>query len=186
MFGAHAFWLHPWFVALAWWKLYGFPFDLRLWVAFIIHDIGYWGKSDMDGKDGETHPLLGAHIMRKLFGNMWGDFTLYHSRWYAHLANEPYSRLCVADKYALCLTPAIIYIPMVSLTGEIKEYMAIRKESKADGTHNHTNKWVWLKAVKAYVHNWVILHKNCIARDEGFDHDSTGSNSESTATGSSV
>jgi hypothetical protein len=23
--GAHSFFLHTWFVALAWWKLYGFP-----------------------------------------------------------------------------------------------------------------------------------------------------------------
>ena len=44
LFGAHAFWLHPWFVAAAWWKLYGFPWDPRLWVAFFLHDLGYFGK----------------------------------------------------------------------------------------------------------------------------------------------
>jgi hypothetical protein len=25
LFGAHCFFLHPWFVAAAWWRLYGFP-----------------------------------------------------------------------------------------------------------------------------------------------------------------
>ncbi len=32
LYGAHAFWLHPWFVAWGWWRLYGFPWDPRLWV----------------------------------------------------------------------------------------------------------------------------------------------------------
>ena len=40
LFGAHAFWLHPFFVAVAWTRLYGFPWDPRLWVAFFVHDLG--------------------------------------------------------------------------------------------------------------------------------------------------
>ena len=64
LFGAHCFFLHPWFVALAWWQLFGFPWDPRLWVAFFVHDLGYLGKPNMDGPEGETHPELGATIMR--------------------------------------------------------------------------------------------------------------------------
>jgi hypothetical protein len=71
LFGAHAFWLHPLFVAAAWWKLYGFPRDPRLWVAFFVHDIGYIGKPDMDGVKGESHPLLGARIMGAFDVLMW-------------------------------------------------------------------------------------------------------------------
>ncbi len=67
LFGAHCFFLHPFFVAWAWWKLYGFPWDPRLWAAFILHDIGYWGKPNMDGPEGETHPEVGARIMGRLF-----------------------------------------------------------------------------------------------------------------------
>src|SRR5258708_5910867 len=67
LFGAHQFLIHPWFVAAAWWKLYGFPFDPRLWVAFFVHDLGYWGKPNMDGAEGETHVELGANIMSALF-----------------------------------------------------------------------------------------------------------------------
>ena len=75
LFGAHAFWWHPAFVAMAWYKLYGWHYvtyktklspplvtslrDWRLWLAFVVHDWGYWGCSDMDGKQGEWHPLVG-------------------------------------------------------------------------------------------------------------------------------
>ena len=74
LFGAHALWLHPWFVAAAWWRLYGFPADPRLYAAFWLHDIGYLGCRDMDGPDGESHVELGAQVMEVLFGSEWGDF----------------------------------------------------------------------------------------------------------------
>lgn len=67
LFGAHCFFLHPFFVAIAWTKLYGFPFDPRLWVAFFVHDLGYLGKPNMDGPEGETHVELGGKIMGFLF-----------------------------------------------------------------------------------------------------------------------
>lgn len=54
LYGAHCFLLHPWFVAAAWWQLYGIPWDPRLWVAFFVHDIGYVGKPNMDGVEGEA------------------------------------------------------------------------------------------------------------------------------------
>jgi hypothetical protein len=67
LFGAHCFFLHPWFVAVAWWRIFGFPWDPRLWVAFFMHDIGYLGKPNMDGEEGEWHPAAGASIMAWLF-----------------------------------------------------------------------------------------------------------------------
>lgn len=68
LYGAHCFLLHPFFVAAAWIKLYGFPWDPRVWVAFFVHDLGYWGKPNMDGTEGETHPELGAKIMHLFDG----------------------------------------------------------------------------------------------------------------------
>lgn len=68
LFGAHCFLLHPFFVAIAWTKLYGFPFDPRLWIAFFVHDLGYWGKPNMDGPEGEAHVELGAKIMHLFDG----------------------------------------------------------------------------------------------------------------------
>ena len=82
LYGAHCFFLHPWFVAAAWWKLYGFPWDPRLWVAFFVHDLGYLGKPNMDGPEGERHVELGAQIM-SVFGLEWANFSLYHSRFIA-------------------------------------------------------------------------------------------------------
>jgi hypothetical protein len=83
LYGAHCAILHPWFLAVAWWKLYGFPWDVRLWAAFWLHDIGYFSKRDMDGADGETHVELGARIMALFFGESWGAFTAAHSRYWA-------------------------------------------------------------------------------------------------------
>lgn len=67
LFGAHQFAIHPIFVFLGWWKLYGFPRDPRLWVVFLVHDWGYWGKPNMDGEEGEEHIWAGAKICGWLF-----------------------------------------------------------------------------------------------------------------------
>ncbi len=82
LFGYHQFLIHPLFVALSWWRLYGFPWDVRLWVAFIVHDWGYWGKPNMDGQEGELHPWTGAKIMGFLFDarDQWGHKQPLRSR----------------------------------------------------------------------------------------------------------
>lgn len=207
LFGCHQFAIHPWFVALAWTKLYGFPWDPRLWVAFFVHDLGYWGKPNMDGPEGETHVELGANIMHWLFdrpatvhlglltdfeadgqydrlqrlgwryvgkGYMqapekttWRDFCLYHSRFYAKRDNKPYSKLCVADKLAIALTPWWIYLPLVNLTGEIHEYMALSESRTAAGEpkyahmkHNtKSGQKNWYFDVQHYLTLWVEEHK---------------------------
>src|SRR5215218_337244 len=85
LFGAHAFWFHPFAVALGWWQLYGFPWHPALWLCFFFHDIGYIGKPNMDGKEGEMHPELGAFIVWALtWGSWkWHNVCAYHSRYYA-------------------------------------------------------------------------------------------------------
>ncbi|MBX7204171.1 MAG: hypothetical protein K1X81_01990 [Bacteroidia bacterium] len=160
LFGAHCFFIHPWFVAFAWWKLYGFPFDPRLWVAFFVHDLGYFGKSNMDGEEGEAHPYWGACLMGFLFGKRWFDFTLYHSRFLSKRNGAHYSRLCVADKLAICLTPAWLYLPMVRATGEINEYMkdAARNSNGQIAVQDSQKKWY--ADVQVYVRNWVEQHKD--------------------------
>jgi hypothetical protein len=153
LFGAHAFWLHPIFVFFGWWKLFGFPWDPRLWVAFFIHDMGYWGKPNMDGKLGEAHPFWAARIMGRLFdrkqeirfhftfplcqcgqhsveapGTKWSIFVLFHSRFLAKKWNWAPSKLCMADKLAVAMEPWWLYLPRVIATGEIKEYMALARD----------------------------------------------------------
>ena len=156
LFGAHAFWLHPWFVAWAWWRLFGFPWDPRLWVAFFVHDLGYVGKRNMDGPEGERHPEFGGDLMswfdlprqvwflwrlddldsatiRATFSDLfrWEDLALYHSRFYAKRDHRPPSRLCAADKLALSLTPGWLYLPMASATGELAEYRQHHEDAKS-------------------------------------------------------
>lgn len=158
LFGAHCFIIHPWFVAYSWWKLYGFPFDPRLWIAFFVHDLGYWGKPNMDGAEGETHPYLGAKIMR-IFGTKWYEFTLYHSRFLAKKNNAQYSKLCVADKLAIYMTPAWLYLPMVKATGEIKEYMKDAGKNSNGELKNQNSESIWYSDVQNYVFRWVNEHK---------------------------
>jgi hypothetical protein len=200
LYGAHAFFLHPWFVAWAWWKLYGFPWDPRLWVAFFVHDLGYIGKPDMDGEEGEQHPALGARIMCALFdwfaertlvplglpeiqkrsdGDVytyrgywlgpWGLFSLLHSRYLAKQLGMQPSRLCIADKLAIALTPAWLYLPMVRATGELEEYMdrahkraasseSLNDEERRESTSDDAARWY--AGVQAYVQRWVDEHKD--------------------------
>jgi hypothetical protein len=164
LFGVHQVFLHPLFVAWAWWKLYGFPRDPRLWVAFIVHDWGYWGKPNMDGPEGEQHVRLGAKIMYKLFGWDWMVFCLYHSRFFAKMAGVPFSRLCVADKYSIVLTPWWLYLLLAHLSGEIYEYRGHNK-SKATGPilanelmQSHGAR-TWHQGLVLYVDAWVTEHK---------------------------
>lgn len=183
LFGAHQFLIHPLFVALAWWKLYGFPKDWRLWVAFYLHDIGYFGCEKMDDEKGEEHPITGAALVSAICDRgadpncpccrgtiihsnadeewkcedcyqreyHWLKFTLYHSRFLAKRNGAQFSKLCVADKYAFCLTPAWLYVPMTMATGEIWEYMGTCSSSVY-------NPWQWHSDLKAYLKAWVYRH----------------------------
>lgn len=164
LFGAHCFFLHPWFVALGWWKLYGFPFDFRLWVAFAVHDFGYFGKPNMDGVEGETHVEFGAKVMGVLFGARWADFSRYHSRFYAKKDGRNPSRLCIADKLAITLTPAWLYLPMANWTGEIKEYMAMSVQNGdtkyAWMSIDHKSQRQWYANMQNYLVKWVAEHKD--------------------------
>lgn len=198
LFGAHCFFLHPWFVAAAWWRLYGFPWDPRLWVAFFVHDLGYIGKPNMDGVEGERHPVTGACIMTRLFDRgesltervfaggplvgsgdppdrpwmnlgTWGRFCLLHSRYYAKTLRMQPSRLCMADKLAIALTPAWLYLPMVRATGEIREYMAHAKHRLVGNSNiseeekrrvTSTSEAEWYAGVQSYCRRWAYEHRD--------------------------
>ena len=159
LFGAHCFFLHPLFVAAAWKKLYGFPLDPRLWIAFFVHDLGYFGKPNMDGEEGELHPYFGAKVMR-IFGKKWYHFTLYHSRFLAKKNDAQYSKLCVADKLAIATTPAWLYLPMVRWSGEIKEYMKDAARNSNGAIQVQNSEKLWKKGVDDYVRKWVEEHKD--------------------------
>ncbi len=189
LFGAHCWFIHPWFVAIAWFKLYGIPWDPRLWVAFFVHDLGYlfqWCR-DMDGPEGDRHVVLGAKIMGWLFDRFgknrygqeghpyhvsWYYFCFYHSRFMAKKYGIQYSRLCVADKLAIAIEPWWLYLPRVILSGEIHEYMSLaggKNNSKYKGEPNDIyvhlqlatgTKRGWFKACSRYLEQWAYEHRN--------------------------
>lgn len=196
LFGAHCFLIHPWFVVAAWWKLYGFPWDPRLWIAFFVHDLGYIGKPNMDGPEGETHVELGARIMGWLFDRgeiyiniqtdlyaydngprrifhlsgftlikgtkrKWEDLARYHSRYYAKKDARQPSRLCMADKLAISLEPAWLYLPRVNWSGEIHEYMKHAEIGKYKSMNLPIgSQKAWFLAMTFYLKCYANEHKD--------------------------
>lgn len=198
LFGVHCVLLHPVFIAVGWWKEYGFApvrigqrivtdvvalgpgrrmpvncryevftslWSPRLWLAFIVHDIGYLGKPNMDGPEGETHPKLGARIMRRLFGEPWGEFVLTHSRYYAKRLGKPVSPLCAADKRVFLIEPAWLYLPRARASGELAEFLANGRLRALAGDDPYTpeeraallsgDPRRWHRAVCAYMTRWL-------------------------------
>jgi len=103
--GAHCFLLHPFFVAWGWKLLFGFPWDPRLWFSFALHDIGYVGRGDMDGSEGEEHVVLGARIMgscsdRRGKTSACGIPDIGAAAWACPLAG-----FCLADSWRLRSRP---------------------------------------------------------------------------------
>jgi hypothetical protein len=178
LFGAHCFFLHPFLLAWAWTRRHGFPLDPRLWVAFFVHDLGYLGKPNMDGPEGETHPELGARIMHFLFdfttidGYFWNDieheympiyrrefgwhdFCLYHSRFYAKREGRDPSKLCFVDKEVIILTPTWLYVFLTRLTGEILEYTKRATGAEIVGWREQI---AWYEDLKKFARGWVAEH----------------------------
>lgn len=173
LFGVHCFAIHPFLIALAWWKLYGFPWDPRLWLCFFVHDIGYIGKPNMDGPEGETHPALGARIMGFLFGSQWYWFTLLHSRYLTKRLDMQPSRLAVADKLVIAIEPSWLYLPRAIASGEIDDYFEQALKCRPDRAAPECREslqmildggrlrdaQLWHKGVRSYMRLWVEQHK---------------------------
>lgn len=146
LFGVHQVVWHPFTVLIAWWKLYGRP-SWKEVVCIAIHDWGYWGKPNMDGAEGEKHPVLGATIALRLFGNGSGyaKMVLCHSRHLARqLGLEP-SKLCWADKYSHCFDPWWFYIPRAWLSGELREYRQLTAKAgfiPLSASHRTWYRWI--------------------------------------------
>lgn len=139
LIGVHACWWHPVTVLLAWIELYGIP-NWRELVCIFIHDLGYYGKPNMDGVEGERHPEWAAWFATWYLDRFpklpywpyddYHDLCLLHSRTYAKkLGREP-SKLCWADKLSIKYDPWWFYLLRAQLSGEILEY---RKDAIALG-----------------------------------------------------
>lgn len=128
LFGVHAFWWHPIVVLLAWLHLYKKAPNWWQVIAIFCHDLGYWGRSNMDGKEGKYHPGPGAtmtgKIVRFFTGSGWDAFffALLHSRDMAKCLGLPVSELYAPDKYAIWFEPSWFYLLRARLSGEIHEF----------------------------------------------------------------
>lgn len=151
LFGVHQFVLHPVMVVWAWRILYRQWPRLHEWCAIVTHDWGYWGLNDMDGEEGERHPIIISLLWDRLFkrfGKKVAIEIMGHSRFWAGKAGTPLSRLFNADKLAMALYPRWFYLLLGSLSGEIREYMA--HSETANGKYTDV-----IKAGKGKV-QWVI------------------------------
>lgn len=139
LFGVHQFLFHPVTVGLAWRKCYNRWPRWYEWVAIICHDLGYWGKPNMDGVEGQTHPERGAEIayrisfkIARLLGygawalqlsNKVRELSLYHSTHYAQKAGKPVSELYLPDKVSVLFDPCWLYLLRSRSSGEVYEYI---------------------------------------------------------------
>jgi len=121
LFGVHQFAWHPFTVLLAWQKLYGWP-NWKELVCIVIHDWGYWGSPNMDGPEGEKHPVRSALIIENWLGHEYGELIRRHSRHYCRMFELEPSKLCWADKLSILYERWWTYIPRAMLSGELKEY----------------------------------------------------------------
>jgi hypothetical protein len=116
------------------------------WVAIFCHDIGYWGKPNMDGPEGQTHPEAGARLAKQIvhrvgfwiFDNSFSgdekrcyyagvahDLALYHSSAYAKANGQPTSALYWPDKLSIFFDPRWFYLLRAKATGEVWEYIRV-------------------------------------------------------------
>lgn len=128
LFGVHQFIWHPLTVYWAWKQLYGRPTWKEV-ICIILHDWGYWGKSDMDGPEGTLHPVGGAWIAGKLLGHEYEMLCLLHSRSYANEIAQTPSKLCWADKMSIKFEPAWWYLLRARLSGELNEYRQVASKA---------------------------------------------------------
>lgn len=132
LFGVHQFLYHPLTVGLAWRKCYKrWPLWWE-WIAVFCHDLGYWGKPNMDGDEGQRHPEFGADLTYFLVKFWSGDvdlawkaytLSIYHSTHYAQSARKPVSALYLPDKMSVLFEPKWFYLLRSTLSGEINEYI---------------------------------------------------------------
>lgn len=145
LYGVHAFWFHPFTVLLACIKLDGIP-NWKEIVCIFLHDLGYFGKNEMDGPEGETHPDVGAKIAGRLFGKEYHDLCLYHSRTTAKKYCVDPSKMCWWDKLSILYDPSWFYILRATLSGEIEEYRKAAADFDAIPIEMSNMKWIsWAK-----------------------------------------
>lgn len=151
LFGIHQPLLHGVAVWLAWVRVYRSLPTLPETLAIFCHDVGYFGKGDLDGAEGTKHPELGARIAEWLAGAGARDLVLGHSRSYAELVGIPISALCVPDKLAVLTTPAWLYTALGVLSGELDEFQAAVGLGRSD-------RHLVVHVFRVAAYEWALSH----------------------------
>jgi hypothetical protein len=158
LFGVHQFLWHPLTVGYAWRRLFKVWPTWREWVCIFVHDLGYWGKPNIDGPEGRQHPVAGAWLASALVdrsGSLtYFDLPLYHSREFAKQNGEEPSLLCWADKYCVTVEPRWFYRLRAKLSGEVHEFRSQAPKPICDGSIEEWAAWyekkvLNLKEIKA-------------------------------------
>ena len=158
LFGVHQFIWHPISIWLAWRKCYRRWPRWYEWVAIVCHDLGYWGKPNMDGDEGKTHPERGAEIAGKVASRIakclgYGDWSnqlgyevyelsLCHSTHYAQKIGKPVSKLYLPDKVSILYDPCWWYLLRSRASGEVWEYIQNAPEWIRN-CYNIPDTWYW-------------------------------------------
>jgi len=156
LFGVHQFIWHPITVWLAWVHLYKEIPTLEESFCILVHDWGYWGKTNMDDAEGELHPEVGAAIADRLFGAEFRDLCLFHSRHYARLQGAIPSKLCWADKVCIKFEFKWLYLLRAWSTGELYEYRACSAKAgyvPITDSHSKWYNWIYERSVKIDLSN---------------------------------
>jgi hypothetical protein len=141
LFGVHHWLIHPILVLVAWRRLYGWP-SWQIVVCAFVHDLGYLGKPNMDGPEGERHPEMGARIAKAICGPKYADLVLLHSRHYARDCGLDPSALCWADKASHLYETWWSYLPRAMASGELHEYRRnADRASLVPRSYSHRQWW---------------------------------------------
>jgi hypothetical protein len=192
LFGCHQVLIHPPFVYAAWVKCYHRLPNLKETICIVIHDWGYFGKPNMDGPEGESHPIWAAgfaarwldHDTKMVKGKLrYATLCMYHSRFMARSQDTDVSKLCLPDKVGVGLMPVWLWVTLGNFSGEIYEYMHQKKyeinQNAGPSGVNYSSKFEFFRAYKKIAKKWfetkdVTINKYNIV-SAGGHYDATGS-----------
>lgn len=166
LFGVHQFLWHPFTVYRAWCWLYGRRPNWWQTIAIIVHDLGYLGKPNLDGKEGRQHPYGGAKLAAWLtkeiavftqpenqvdaFAKAAYELALGHSKELCRARQTIPSQLCWADKACVLFDPPWLYLLRTRLAGELSEF-----KKNAEPQTGKVADEEWLDWYRGRVRGWL-------------------------------
>lgn len=158
LFGIHHWWWHFYYCVRAWRWLYGRWPRLSEGVAIFLHDFGYIGCPNMDGREGSNHPMRISRLVHILAGQLAGDLVLKHSHSLCMRWDWTPSMLCWADKLATALWLEERrggYLRRALHSGELAEY---RQRAADSGFYPaEYGNFGWARKLATHVRNRAVL-----------------------------